>query len=59
MISPCKSICVLDTQRDFCVGCFRTIEEITDWYKLSLSEQERIMVECKKREVEHASENGN
>jgi len=50
MISPCKGICILDTQREFCVGCFRTSAEITDWYKLPLYEKERIIKECLERE---------
>jgi hypothetical protein len=59
LISPCKGICTLDTRRDFCVGCFRTKEELTDWYKLPYADRERIMEECKIREVEYASKNGN
>ena len=46
MTSPCKGICILDSNDDYCIGCFRTISEITDWYKLPLSEKERIMKEC-------------
>jgi len=49
-MSPCKSICTLDARREYCVGCFRTTAEITDWYKLPLHEKERIIEECKKRE---------
>jgi len=51
MISPCKSICKLDIQREYCVGCFRTTGEITDWFKLPLHEKERIIKECKQREI--------
>jgi len=50
MNSPCKGICVLDTQHKYCVGCFRTIEEISIWYKLTLEQQNSIIEECKKRE---------
>jgi hypothetical protein len=50
MISPCKGICTLDTQREFCVGCFRTTAEITSWIKLPFFEKERIIKECKERE---------
>jgi predicted Fe-S protein YdhL (DUF1289 family) len=49
MISPCKSICKLNSQR-VCVGCFRTAAEITDWLRLPLEERKRIMKECKERE---------
>ncbi|WP_435211802.1 DUF1289 domain-containing protein [Luminiphilus sp. nBUS_16] len=29
--SPCVSICALDAN-DICLGCFRTGNEITDWF---------------------------
>mgnify|MGYP000281866250 CR=1 FL=1 len=29
--SPCISICVLDDE-DICQGCFRSAQEITDWF---------------------------
>ena len=28
--SPCVSICALDND-DICLGCQRTVKEITDW----------------------------
>lgn len=31
MNSPCTRICKLDSLRTFCLGCGRTVEEITDW----------------------------
>jgi predicted Fe-S protein YdhL (DUF1289 family) len=31
--SPCVSVCMLDEQ-DVCTGCFRTAQEITDWFGL-------------------------
>ncbi|MBD2860170.1 DUF1289 domain-containing protein [Spongiibacter sp. KMU-158] len=32
--SPCISVCVLDEQ-DICTGCFRNVQEITEWSVLS------------------------
>ncbi len=29
--SPCISVCELDAQRRFCIGCLRTLEEIRVW----------------------------
>ncbi|MFL3654113.1 MAG: DUF1289 domain-containing protein [Halioglobus sp.] len=37
--SPCISICVLD-DADICMGCYRSAEEITDWF-MSTSEQKQ------------------
>ncbi len=32
--SPCVSICRMDDQRQFCVGCLRTIPEIAGWSRM-------------------------
>ena len=29
--SPCVSVCIMDADRVFCIGCLRTIPEITEW----------------------------
>ena len=41
VVSPCISICTLD-DAGVCMGCGRTVDEITNW--LDLSEQERALV---------------
>lgn len=40
--SPCIKICKLDANM-ICVGCRRTVEEITDWYRLTDAEKQRIL----------------
>ena len=44
--SPCQSICILDEDPmsgvDYCIGCFRTVDEIQNWYDLSDEERETI-----------------
>ena len=39
--SPCVQICRM--QGDMCIGCLRTLEEITDWSKLSDSEKLAVL----------------
>jgi predicted Fe-S protein YdhL (DUF1289 family) len=29
--SPCVRICVVDETRDVCRGCYRTLDEISQW----------------------------
>ncbi|WP_373989831.1 DUF1289 domain-containing protein [Duganella sp. BuS-21] len=31
--SPCVSLCKMDTERRYCMGCLRTIPEIIAWSK--------------------------
>ncbi len=46
--SPCISICVLDEQ-DTCQGCYRSAEEITDWFMASAQEKRAILDRAKER----------
>lgn len=33
--SPCVKLCVVHPEERICVGCYRTIEEISTWSRLS------------------------
>ena len=46
--SPCISICVLD-EKDICQGCFRSAEEITDWFIATASEKRNILRQARER----------
>ena len=46
--SPCVSICVLD-EDDICQGCFRTAEEITDWFMADDDKRVEIILRAKER----------
>jgi predicted Fe-S protein YdhL (DUF1289 family) len=47
--SPCVRICSLDPASDVCLGCGRTLDEITRWYGMSVDERRRIMAELPAR----------
>jgi len=49
--SPCVSICVLNEQ-DICLGCFRSAEEVTDWFMADDTEKKRILERAEKRRRE-------
>ena len=46
--SPCISVCLLDDD-DVCVGCYRTAEEITDWFMADDDGRIEILMRCKER----------
>ncbi|NBB08417.1 DUF1289 domain-containing protein [Pseudomonas sp. SLFW] len=46
--SPCVSICALD-DADMCVGCQRTVTEITAWSRMSDDERRAVLVLCDER----------
>ena len=40
--SPCISVCVMDPIRGYCLGCYRTLDEIANW--INLERDERLQV---------------
>ena len=46
--SPCVDICRLDAQ-GLCVGCRRTIDEITEWPRASETRRWEILRELERR----------
>ena len=46
--SPCISICSLD-QKDVCEGCFRTSNEIVDWFTADDDRKREILEASTKR----------
>lgn len=47
--SPCIQICVVHPEERICTGCYRTIDEITQWSKMSSEDRTRIMDELPER----------
>ena len=47
--SPCVQICVIHPAERICTGCYRTIDEITDWSKLSDAERGQLIEELPER----------
>jgi uncharacterized protein len=47
--SPCKRVCTLDPATDLCLGCGRTLAEITAWTRMTDAERAQVMAECARR----------
>jgi predicted Fe-S protein YdhL (DUF1289 family) len=47
--SPCVKICVIDPPSGLCIGCGRTIAEISVWWELGEMARLNIMAELPKR----------
>ena len=47
--SPCVKLCVVHPEERICVGCFRTIEEISRWSRLTHEERANIMADLPDR----------
>ena len=47
--SPCVKVCVMDTERRYCAGCLRTLDEIAGWSEMSKAKRARVMAELPAR----------
>ncbi|MFZ6774004.1 DUF1289 domain-containing protein [Undibacterium sp. SXout7W] len=47
--SPCINICRMDEQKRFCLGCFRSIDEIICWSKADNATKLTIWREVQQR----------
>jgi predicted Fe-S protein YdhL (DUF1289 family) len=43
MKSPCVKVCIMDPQREVCMGCGRTLDEIARWGVMGDSERDTVM----------------
>jgi uncharacterized protein len=41
--TPCVNVCLLDSETGLCVGCGRTLQEITNWSAMTPAERRAIM----------------
>jgi predicted Fe-S protein YdhL (DUF1289 family) len=47
--SPCNRLCTLDPASGLCLGCGRSLAEITRWTQMSDAERERLIAELDQR----------
>lgn len=48
--SPCVSLCKMDAERRYCMGCMRTIAEIIAWSKADDDYKRAVWAEIRTRE---------
>ncbi len=41
--SPCISVCQIDNAKGWCIGCYRTLDEIRDWPILSADQKREVL----------------
>ncbi|HAN26325.1 MAG TPA: DUF1289 domain-containing protein [Haliea salexigens] len=48
--SPCISVCLLD-ENDICLGCYRSADEITDWFMASPQQKRDMLLRAADRRL--------
>ena len=51
VMSPCKSICIMDAKSNLCIGCKRSIDEIARWPMMTDDERRTIVDSLKARKL--------
>ncbi len=52
--SPCVRDCVVDQGHGFCLGCWRTLREISDWHRYDPAQKQAVLVEIETRRATHS-----
>ena len=47
--SPCIDVCKIDYESSYCIGCNRTIEEITNWGSFNDSQKKKFLTKVKSK----------
>jgi predicted Fe-S protein YdhL (DUF1289 family) len=56
--SPCVQVCRLNPDGSYCLGCFRTVEEIGAWGTYSDSERDVVLRELDTRRTRRREQRG-
>jgi predicted Fe-S protein YdhL (DUF1289 family) len=48
-LSPCIKLCKVDSNEHYCIGCNRSLSEISNWWKYSEDEKRKVLEELKTR----------
>ncbi len=50
--SPCIGVCRLDDRTGYCIGCYRTIDEIGDWQIMMPEDRHALLEALARRRVD-------
>ena len=49
--SPCIGVCSMDDSTGFCLGCYRTMDEIQGWWDLDDAQKQAVIATASERET--------
>ena len=56
--SPCVKLCVVHPEERLCIGCYRTMEEIANWSRLSPAARDAVIADLPARAPRLAQRRG-
>ena len=48
--SPCIGVCSMDDLSGLCMGCFRTMDEIQNWWDMDEASKQAVIEQASERE---------
>lgn len=54
-LTPCIGVCLLDAGAKYCIGCYRTTDEIAAWSTIPIENKLQIMEQCSLKRKQHRS----
>lgn len=49
--SPCVGVCAVSEATGLCEGCYRTLDEIRDWWNMESTEQQKVIENLQQRQM--------
>ena len=49
--SPCTNVCKYDTKEEFCIGCYRTKQELQDWWIMTREQKLETLEKIEERKL--------
>lgn len=47
--SPCVNVCQMHPEKHYCIGCLRTLDEISDWLDMQYKEKREVLARLEQR----------
>jgi len=55
--SPCVRDCMVDQGHGYCISCWRTLREISDWHRYDTAQKQTVLAAIESRRATHATNN--
>ena len=49
--SPCTKVCTYDEEEEYCIGCYRTKQELQDWWIMTREQKLEILKKLEERQL--------
>ena len=49
--SPCIKVCTYDEEEEFCIGCYRTKQELQDWVIMTKEQKLKTLKKIEERQL--------